>query len=166
MNYLSATNPGHFSHFDICTNYQYQLVVQLWNSCVGYLIPGIEVHLLVYSLYPLPWGIVGATECYMCAFIQKWSGGKMDQIRSPGRFLGITTGWDPSVGKSNRFACRHPPVILFKLGYMVEIPLKWSIIFLQSPTSTGYFSNSTGSSVTDCRFSQVIDHLRPVEPSD
>ena len=36
------------------------------------------------------------------------------------------------------------------------MPLKWSVIFLQSPTSTGYFSNSTGSSVTNCRFSPII----------
>ena len=29
-------------------------------------------------------------------------------------------------------------------------------MFLQSPTSTGYFSNLTDSSVTNCRFSLII----------
>ena len=36
------------------------------------------------------------------------------------------------------------------------MPLKWSVIFLRSWTSTGYISNSTGSSVTNCRFSLII----------
>ena len=44
-----------------------------------------------------------------------------------------------------------------KLGYILYIPLKRSVIFLQSWTSTGYFSNSTSSSVTHCRFSPIID---------
>ena len=74
----------------------------------------------------------------------------------PGRFLGITTGWDPSLCKSNRF---HVHILRFsciKLGYIQEIPLKWSVILLQSWTSTGYFSNSTGSFVSNCRFSPTI----------
>ena len=37
-----------------------------------------------------------------------------------------------------------------------NIPPKWSVILLQSWTSTGYFSNSSGSSVTNCRFSPII----------
>ena len=42
-------------------------------------------------------------------------------------------------------------LLLVTYGY---VPLEWSAIFLQSWTSTGYFSNSTGSIVTTCRFSQ------------
>jgi hypothetical protein len=46
-----------------------------------------------------------------------------------------------------------------KLGYIPYIPLKWLVIFLQSWISTGYFSNSTGSSVTNCRFSPIIGQV-------
>jgi hypothetical protein len=72
------------------------------------------------------------------------------------RFLGMV-GWDPSVCKSHRL---HVDILWFsfiKLGYIVSIPLRWWIIFLQSWTLTGYFSNSTGSSVTKCRLSPIID---------
>ena len=72
-----------------------------------------------------------------------------------GRILGII-GWDPSICKSNR---SHVDILRFsfiKLGYILQIPLKWLVIFLQSWTSTGYISNSTGSSVTNCRFSPII----------
>ena len=40
---------------------------------------------------------------------------------------------------------------LLNWGIFYEIPVKWSVIFLQSWTSTSYSSNSTGSSVTNCR---------------
>ena len=43
-----------------------------------------------------------------------------------------------------------------RLEYVLWTPLKWFVIFLQSWTSTGYLSNSTGSFVTDCRFSPII----------
>ena len=46
---------------------------------------------------------------------------------------------------------------LLKLVYILYIPLKWSVIILQSWTSTGYISNSTGSLVINCRFSPIID---------
>ena len=69
-----------------------------------------------------------------------------------GRFLGIITGWEPSVCKSDRL---HVDILRFS-GYIPWIPLKWSIILMQYLTSTGYFSDSTGSSVTNCRFSRII----------
>jgi hypothetical protein len=84
--------------------------------------------------------------------------GNTPQIHWSGRFLGII-GWDPSVCKSNRL---HTDIIRFsliKLGYLLLIPLKWSVIILQSWTSTGYISNSTGSSVTNCRFSPIIAQI-------
>ena len=37
----------------------------------------------------------------------------------------------------------------------------WSVLLLKSWTSTGYFSNSTGSSVTNCRFSPIIGVYPP-----
>ena len=87
-------------------------------------------------------------------------------IRNPwlGRFLGIT-GWDPCVCKSNRL---HVDILWFsftKLGYILQIPLKWSVTFLRSWTSTGHFSNSAGSSVTNCRFSpsSVIENLQTLQ---
>jgi hypothetical protein len=73
-----------------------------------------------------------------------------------GRFLGIA-GWDPSVCKSNRLNVDILQFSFIKFGHILQIPLKWSVIFLQFWTSTGYFSNSTGSLVTNCRFSPVID---------
>jgi hypothetical protein len=38
----------------------------------------------------------------------------------------------------------------------MKILLKRLVIFLQSWTSTGYFSNPTGSFVTNCLFSPII----------
>ena len=73
-------------------------------------------------------------------------------------FLGIISGWNSSVCKSNRL---HVDILWFsfiKLWYILYIPLKWPVIFLQSWTWTGYFSNSTGSFVTKCGFS---DHVHP-----
>ena len=69
--------------------------------------------------------------------------------------LGIT-GWDPSVCKSNWLHVDILRISFIKLEYVLQTPLKWSVIFLQSWTSTGYFWNSTGSSVTNCRFSPII----------
>ena len=65
------------------------------------------------------------------------------------RLLGI-------IGKSNRLQVDILRFSFIKLGYILQIPLKWSVIVLQSWTSTGYFSNSTGSFVTKCRFSPTI----------
>jgi hypothetical protein len=103
---------------------------------------------------------------------QRW---RMEQLMSPscdhrnesalviGEIFGII-GWDPSVCKSNRL---HADILwcsFIKLGYVLWIPMKWSVIFLQSWTSTGYFSNSTGSSATKChRFSPIIDHLHSAD---
>ena len=73
-----------------------------------------------------------------------------------GRVLGII-GWDPSVCKSNQLHVDIHRFSFIKLGYiLLQIPLKRWVIFLQSWTSTGYFSNSTSSSVTNCRFSPII----------
>ena len=72
-----------------------------------------------------------------------------------GRFLGIT-GWDPSICKSNWLHVDILPFFFIKLGYILQIPYKWSLIIMQSWISTGYFSNSIGSSVTNCRFSPII----------
>ena len=41
--------------------------------------------------------------------------------------------------------------------YIPEIHLEWSAIFLKSGTSTGYFSNSAGSSVTSSRSPPLVD---------
>ena len=80
----------------------------------------------------------------------------LSHILNVGRFLGITA-WDHGVCKSNRL---HVDILWFsfiKLGYIPKVSLKWSVIFLQSWTSTGFSSNTTGSSVTNCRFSPIID---------
>ena len=45
---------------------------------------------------------------------------------------------------------------LLNWGIIHKFLKKWSVIFLQSWIWTGYFSNSTGSFVTSCRFSPII----------
>ena len=61
-------------------------------------------------------------------------------------------GWDPSVCKSNRLHVDMLQFSFIKLGYILySITLKWSVILLQSWTSTGSFLNSTASSVANCR---------------
>ena len=67
-------------------------------------------------------------------------------------------GQNQSICKSNRL---H--VVIFRLFFtnlrnILWISLKWWAIFLKSRTSTGYFSNSTGSSVTSGRFSHSLYH--------
>ena len=49
----------------------------------------------------------------------------------------------------------QPPAFFIKLGHILYVPLKWSVISLRSWTSTGYFWNSTGSFVTNCWFSVI-----------
>ena len=67
-------------------------------------------------------------------------------------------GWDPSVLQVQPVTCSHPPVFpLLNWGIILEIPPEWSVILLQSWTSTGYVWNSTGSSVTNCLFSPITD---------
>ena len=49
-----------------------------------------------------------------------------------GRFSGSITGWDPNVCKSNQL---HVDILRFsfmQLRYMLQIPLNWPVIFLQS----------------------------------
>ena len=80
-------------------------------------------------------------------------------VQWSGRFLGLLICRDPSVCKFNRL---HVDILRFsfnKSGYSLKIPLKRWVIFLHSWTSTGFSSNSTGLSVTNCRFSPIIAHL-------
>ena len=83
--------------------------------------------------------------CTLLVSVGQWSG----------RFLGII-GQDPSVCKSDRL---HVDILRFsftKLGYILWITLKWSVILLQSGASIGYFSKSTGWFVTNYRFFPII----------
>ena len=76
-----------------------------------------------------------------------------------GRFLGI----DPSVSKSNRLHINIFRILLINLRYIPWIPLKWWAILLKYWwTSTSYFSNSTGSSVTSGRFSLFFGVQKPI----
>ena len=99
----------------------------------------------------------GAMEAFFFRLLLLFSVPFSACAQCSGRFLGIT-GWDPGVCKSNRL---HVHILRFpfiKLEYILYIPLEWSVIFLQSWTwsSTSYFSYSTGSSVTNCRFFPII----------
>ena len=64
-------------------------------------------------------------------------------------------GWDPRVCNSNRLHVDDLRFFYTNLRYIPWIPLTWLVILLRSWTSTGYFSNSTGSSVINCRFSPI-----------
>ena len=63
------------------------------------------------------------------------------------------TGWDHRVCKFNRLHVHILRFSFINVKYILKIPRKRSVNLLQSWTSTGYFSNSTGSSV--CRFSPI-----------
>ena len=71
----------------------------------------------------------------------------------PVKFLGIV-GQDPSESKFNQL---HVHMIFRLCFYSFQVYsmdlLNWSAILMKSQTSTNYFSNSTGSYVTNCRFS-------------
>ena len=77
-------------------------------------------------------------------------------IPVPEKFLGIV-GQDLNDSKYDRL---HVDIFWFAFHsfevYSI-ISLKWSVILLKSPTSPGYFSNSTGSSPTNRPFSLDID---------
>ena len=73
-----------------------------------------------------------------------------------GKFLGIF-GQDPSDSKSNRLHVDIFQCCFIHLRYILHIPLKCLVIILKSWTSTGFFSNSTSSSVRNCWFSPSIN---------
>ena len=58
-------------------------------------------------------------------------------------------------------ACFYLLIFLIDLKCIPWIPLKQSIMLLKSRPSTGYFYNSTGSTVTSGRFSPFIDAVVP-----
>ena len=60
----------------------------------------------------------------------------------------IIIGQDPSVSKSNRLHVNHLSVFLY-WGYFPWISSNWRVIFLKSWTLTGYFTNSTNTSIAD-----------------
>ena len=66
------------------------------------------------------------------------------------------TGQDPSVSKSIQLHVDIFRVFFINLRYILKIPLKWSVNFLKSWTSTGHFLNLTSSSVNNCWFSPDI----------
>ena len=72
-----------------------------------------------------------------------------------GRFLGIISQ-NSSVSKFNWLDVEIFRIVVTNLICMLQIPLKWLVIFLKSWTSTGHFSSWTGSSVTSSRFSPFI----------
>ena len=54
----------------------------------------------------------------------------------------------------------HVDILRFfyiKLRYISWIPLKYSVILLKYPTLTGYFSNSTGLSISNYRLSMITN---------
>ena len=106
------------------------------------------LHLMLY-----PHGMICARDLWDWPFISKVVKKALDAAwrQWSGRFLGII-GWDPSVCKSNRLHVHILGFSIIELRYIPYIILKLLVIFLQSWTSTGYFSNSTGSFVTNCRF--------------
>ena len=126
-----------------------------WRSLIGH-------RLLKHSVWM--WAALGlphlsGCEGNLCQASQQIRVELLDKCHKQwsGRFLGIT-GWYPRVCKSNRLHVHIVRFSFIEMGYILQIPLKWSVNFLQSLTSTGYFTNSTGSFVTNCRFSPIIGH--------
>ena len=71
-------------------------------------------------------------------------------FKCPESFWTYIAGQDLSDSKSNRL---HVDIYRFCFIHMRYILLKWWVILLKSLISTGYFSNFTGSFVTNRRFS-------------
>ena len=76
------------------------------------------------------------------------------EVQGRGSFWAYIVSQDASDSKSN---CLHVDIFRFcftnKLGYiLLQIHLKRSVVLLKCRTSTGYFSNSAGSSVTNRRW--------------
>ena len=92
----------------------------------------------------------------LCLFLPsgEWNGNQWSE-----RFFGIITGGHPSVCKSNRYNMLTSSDSPLNRGTFHKFLKKWPVISLQSLwTSTGgYFSNSTGSFVTNCRFCPITD---------
>ena len=94
--------------------------------------------------------------CWVLLVLRIWNFPRHTSVSQwSGRFLCII-GRDPSVCKSNRLHVDILRLFYIVLRYIPWIPLKWSVILLKSWTSTGCFSNSTGSIVTNYRFSLII----------
>ena len=72
-----------------------------------------------------------------------------------GKFLGIV-GQDPSDSESNRFTVHIFWFCFIHLRYILQIPLKWSVILWKSWTSTGQLFLKLGSFVTNYQFSLII----------
>ena len=69
------------------------------------------------------------------------------------RFFFNIIGQNPSVSNPDRFHVVIFRLFFIDLRYILLISFKQSLIFMNSWTSTGYFSNSTGSSGTSGQFS-------------
>ena len=104
----------------------------------------MTLHIIVMVLTSLP-------ICWVAVFLLTlvWS---CLSHSMPRKFLGLV-GQDPSDSKSNRIRVDIFPFCCINLRYFLQIPLKWWVILLKSLTSTGYFSNSSSSSVTNHWFS-------------
>ena len=103
-----------------------------------------ELQPVIFQTQLLRWQLTASSPQYRQKIGRQWSG----------RFLGIIGG-DPSVCKSNRL---HVDILQFsfiRVGHFPWIRLKRSVVFPQLWTSTSYFSNSTGSLVSNCRFSPI-----------
>ena len=108
---------------------------------------------LVWSVCNLLVGFIQLQElCCSIMLTTKLNGKSWCHLGSvSGEFLDIISH-NPSVSKSNRL---HVVIFWFSSlvwGIFYRFP-KWLVFFLKSWFSTGYFSNSTDSSVTDGRFS-------------
>ena len=73
-----------------------------------------------------------------------------------GRFLGTNRSKIYCFTSSTGNMLQSFGFSFIKLRYILEVPLKWWVIFLKSRASTGCSSNSTSSSVTSGRFALFI----------
>ena len=67
-----------------------------------------------------------------------------------------TTTWDILGNYALTLGNAHGGLAIRSRVGEAKLPLEWWVIFMMSWISTGYFSNSTSSSVTGCQFSAFM----------
>ena len=125
-----------------------------WDGALIIRICVIRVHHHCGSLYRSLQHILHGTSPVTNESWDSWrSGGWQWWVTMPfrvsvwGDFWALS-GHDRSVSESNRLHVVIFRVFFVNVRYIPWIPLKWSVIFLNSCTSTGYSTRSTRSSAT------------------
>jgi len=97
---------------------------------------------------------------FMCTLTWLWLTGNLSIWFSAREVFGHSRSRSLVILNSTGYMLTSSGFALIHLRYiLLEIPLKRLVIVRKSPTLTAYFSNSTGSSITNRRFSPDIDSV-------